>query len=71
MSTNAQAILEQIKTLPPDELAALQRELEHVAAPGRPVAREGDPIRSARGMFAGSRLSEALLASRAEERRRG
>ncbi len=28
-----------------------------------------DPIRSARGMFAGSRLTEALLASRAEERR--
>jgi hypothetical protein len=30
-----------------------------------------DPIRSARGMFAGSRLTEALLASRAEDRRRG
>lgn len=71
MSINAQAILEQIKTLPPDELAALQRELEQVAAPDRPVIREEDSIRSARGMFAGSRLSEALRASRAEERRRG
>jgi hypothetical protein len=30
-----------------------------------------DPIHSARGMFAGSRLTSALLASRAEERRRG
>jgi len=34
--------------------------------------REGDdPIHSARGMFAGSRLTSALLTSRAEERRRG
>lgn len=71
MSTNSQAILEQIKMLPPDELAALQRELEHVAAFDRPMIREDDPIRSARGMFAGSGLSAALLASRTEERAGG
>ncbi len=39
---------------------------------GTPNLREDDdPIQSARGMFAGSHLTSALLASRAEERRRG
>ncbi len=32
---------------------------------------EIDSIRSARGLFAGSRLTAALLARRAQERRRG
>jgi hypothetical protein len=36
-----------------------------------PAAVAKDPIRSARGLFVGGSLTAALLASRAEERRRG
>jgi hypothetical protein len=70
MSSKAQAILDEIRTLPPREFQALWRELQHLlnARPEMPAA---DPIRSARGMLAGGRLGEALLASRTEERRRG
>jgi hypothetical protein len=70
VSTKAQAILDEIRALPPQELDVVWRELQLLlnSAP-KPVA--ADPIRSARGMFAGSHLTDALLASRAEERRRG
>ncbi len=67
MSAIAQSIVNQIKALPADEQREVFRELAQIA----PAAKDSDPIRSARGMFAGSRLTEALLASRAEERRRG
>jgi hypothetical protein len=66
MSTKARAILDEIRALPPQELQAIWREVQLLsnAAPKTTMA---DPIRSARGMFAGSRLTEALLASRAGE----
>ena len=71
MSTTAQAIMVQFEALPPSEQRELCRALEQRVAPNTPPAPAQDPIRSARGMFAGSGLLEALLASRAEERRRG
>jgi hypothetical protein len=71
MSTQAEAILDQIKALPPEEQRSVWGRLQEwiTAAPSTPRAE--DPIRSARGMFAGNRLTEALLASRAEDRTRG
>jgi hypothetical protein len=39
--------------------------------PAKSVISENCSIRPARGMLAGSRLTKALLASRAEDRRRG
>jgi hypothetical protein len=70
VSTKAQAILDEIRTLPPQELQTVWRELQLLLIT-MPKTASADPIRSARGMFAGSRLTEALPASRAEERRRG
>ena len=71
MSTKAQAILDEVKALPPQELQAVWQQLQEWATSRPVVTAADDPIHSARGMFAGSRLNEALLASRAEERRRG
>jgi hypothetical protein len=71
MSTKAEAILDEIKSLPPQEFQAVWQQLQHWLASRHEVTTPEDPIRSARGMFTGSRLNEALLASRAEERRRG
>jgi len=70
MSTKARAILDEIRALPPQELQVIWRELQLLSNPA-PTTAAADPIRSARGMFAGSHLTEALLTSRAEERRRG
>lgn len=76
MSATAEAIVKQIQALPPDEQREVMDEvlaLKKTALAGgaKDSAAEADPIRSARGMFAGSGLTAALLASRAEERRRG
>jgi hypothetical protein len=71
MSTAAQAILEEFRSLPATEQREVSRQILHwldQTAVQPPVA---DPIRTARGMFAGAGLTDALLASRAEERRRG
>jgi len=70
MSKKAEAILDEIRALPPQELQVVWRALQHLSNTW-PETTSADPIRSARGMLAGSRLGEALLASRAEERRRG
>jgi hypothetical protein len=70
MSTKAQAILEEIRALPPQDIQVVWRELQ-LLSNTTPKTVAPDPIRSARGMFAGSHLTEALLTSRAEERRRG
>ena len=70
MSKKAQAILDQIRSLPPQELQLVWRELQNLSNSWSEMSGV-DPIRSARGMLSGSRLGEALLASRAEERRRG
>jgi hypothetical protein len=71
MSTQAEAILDQFKTLPPEEQQTVWGTLREWMIATPPARGVEDPIRSARGMFAGSRLTDALLASRAEERRRG
>jgi len=71
MSTQAEAILDQFKALPPEEQRTVWGRLQDWIAATPPTPKVEDPIRSARGMFAGSRLTEALLASRAEDRRRG
>ncbi len=70
MSTKAQAILEEIKALAPGELQMVWQEMQRRVKGAPEATMAEDPIRSARGMFAGSRLTQALLASRAEERRR-
>ncbi len=71
MSTKAEAVWTEFRTRPLEEQQALfqqiMRWLERHTKP-QPAS---DPIRSSRGLFAGSRLNESLLASRAEERRRG
>jgi len=71
MSTKAQAILEEIKALSPQEQRDVLRELQRSGATGdepQPAGRES--IRRGRGLFAGSGLLEALLADRAKERAR-
>jgi hypothetical protein len=70
MSTKAQALLEEIKSLPPQEFQAVWQQVQRWLVSRPEVTTADDPIRSARGMFAGSRLNDALLASRAEEHRR-
>jgi hypothetical protein len=71
MSTKAQAILDEIRALPPKEFQAVWQQLQRWGNSRRADMAADDPIRSARGMFAGSRLTEVLIASRAEDRRRG
>ena len=71
MSTKAQAILDEIRALPPQEFQAVWQQIQRWGSSRRAATPAEDPIRSARGMFAGSRLTKALLASRAEDRRRG
>ena len=71
ISTKAQAILDEIRALPPQEFQAVWQQIQRWGSSRRADTAADDPIRSARGMFAGSRLTEALLASRAEDRRRG
>jgi hypothetical protein len=71
MTKNAQAILDEIRALPPQEFQFVWQELQRESKAAAQGSKPDDPIHSARGMFAGRRLNEALLASRAEERRRG
>lgn len=71
MSTKAQAILEEIKALPPQErrevLLGLQQ--SSMTDDERQAAQRAF-IRHGRGLLAGSGLLEALLADRAKERAR-
>ena len=69
MSTKAQAILDEIRALPPQEFQVVWQQIQRWGSSPRAVTPTDDPIRSARGMFAGSQLTKALLASRAEDRR--
>ena len=71
MSTKAQAILDEIRVLPPQEFQAVWQQIQRWGNSRRAATPADDPIRSARGIFAGNRLTKALLASRAEDRRRG
>ena len=71
MNTKAQAILEEIKALPPQEQREMLRELQQSTATGdQRRAAQRASIRRGRGMFAGSGLLETLLADRAKERAR-
>ena len=70
MSATAEAIVRQIKALPDEELREVLSELGQIVRSTKDSDAHTDPIRSARGMFTGSKLTQALLASRPEERRR-
>ena len=71
MSTKAQAILEEIKALPPQEQREVLRELQKSSVTDdEQHAAPRESIRRGRGLFAGSGLLEALLADRAKERAR-
>ena len=69
MSTKAQAILDEIRALAPQDRFEVLRELQQpgVTAADQRVSRQ-KAIRHGRGMFAGSGLLEALLADRVKER---
>ena len=68
MSAIAQAIVKQIRSLPADEQREVVSELTQIShSTNEPVA-DADPIRSARGMFAGSDLLQAFLAERDGDR---
>ncbi len=72
MSTKAQAILDEIKALPPqgrrEVLLGLQQ--SSMTDDERPAVRR-ESIQRGRGLFAGGGLLEALLVDRAKERARG
>ena len=61
MSRNAQAILDEIRALPPWEFQAVCQELRRGVEAASQVPRADDPIHSARGMFEGRRLNEAFF----------
>lgn len=69
MSTRAKTLLAELVCLPVEDQLEISRQLAEMHMPAVPATKD-DPIRSARGMFRGSRLTEALLASREEERAR-
>jgi hypothetical protein len=71
MSTGAQAILDQIRALPHAEVQAVWYELQRLVEKEPKTSDPADPIRSARGMFAGTSLTKALLMSRLEDKRGG
>ena len=70
MSTAGQTLIEEFKSLPATEQIEVSRQIQGLLSKVDSTPTNADPIRSARGMLAGSHLTEALLASRAEERRR-
>ena len=55
MSTKAQAILDEIRALPPQEFQAVWQQIQRWGSSRRADTAADDPIRSARGMFAGIR----------------
>jgi hypothetical protein len=71
MSTAAQALIEEFKSLPATEQIEVSWQIQRLLGNTGAAAPSVDPIRTSRGMLAGSHLTEALLTSRAEERRRG
>lgn len=69
MSTNAQAILEQIKALPPETRREVFSGLEGILRADDSVkAAQRAAITRVHGMFAGSSLRQALLDERAKDR---
>jgi hypothetical protein len=68
MSARAHILLHQIQSLPIEDVKEFSQQFTAwFSKAAEPVAGEDDPIRSARGMFTGSCLNEALLAARAED----
>lgn len=70
MSSRSQAILKEIKALPPAEQREVCSHVMEWFQASQRVAAEADPVQSARGMFAGQRLNQALMKQRLEERGR-
>jgi hypothetical protein len=71
MSTKAESVWAGFRELPPQEQQEVFQYMTRWLAQAAKPQPAGDPIRSARGMFAGGGLNELLLTTRAEERQRG
>ena len=71
MNTKAQSVLQAFEKLPLTDKQEVFLQIDRSLAEVQNPKLSEEPIHSARGMFAGSGLTKALLASRAEERRRG
>ncbi|MBI2926140.1 MAG: hypothetical protein HYY24_10585 [Verrucomicrobia bacterium] len=71
MSTMAQAILEQIKNLPPDDQRQLLGELAQLEARQRAWEEHKLKLRDMQARHAGRGLLNRLLEERARERARG
>lgn len=69
MSTKAEAVLEQIRALSPEEQREVMESWRQPAENN--VTDRRQRLRQGRGLLAGSGLLEALLADRAKERARG
>ena len=69
MSTKAEAVLEQIRALSPEDQREVMESWRQPA--GSRVTDRRQRLRQGRGLLAGSGLLEALLADRAKERARG
>ena len=74
MSTKAQAILDEIKALPPEDREQVVDEAIRLRTGAQEWERQKSKLRemqsrqTGRGLFAGSGLLDALLADRAKER---
>lgn len=66
MSSRSQAVLSQNQALPPEKQEVYDQVVLELPA-AEPAVAHADPIRSARGMFAGSGLCDALKKYRQEE----
>lgn len=71
MSSRSQAILSQIQALPPEERQEVCDRVLVWFNAAKSARTNPDPIHSARGMFAGGGLNNALMKHRQEGRSRG
>jgi len=71
VSTKAQAILDEIKALPPHEQRQVCEEIAQLQSRHRAWEEQKAELRQLQAKFAGCGLTQALLAERAKERARG
>ena len=71
MSTTAQAILDQIKSLPPDEQQAVLKEIADVQNRLQAWEKQRAKLRDMQARHAGRGLLNRLLEERTKERARG
>jgi hypothetical protein len=71
MSSKAESVWTGFRELSPQEQQEVFQQMMRWRTEATSPQPASDPIRSARGLFAGSGLNESLLASRAEDRHRG